>query len=171
MLKNKFPLIRFLFGSRASTNDGIPIVKTLVNVIWMGINGVLKNKNNIASKVEYIVFTKNNDAERWILFIERRPSRTTFGIDEKSEFNSTNCETFLAASLPFAITTLQSASFSAKTSFTPSPVIATVCPCSFSAQIISFFCIGETLPKIEQFFTAFWISSFVFKVFASTHLS
>lgn len=33
MLKNKFPLIRFLFGSRASTNDGIPIVKTLVNVI------------------------------------------------------------------------------------------------------------------------------------------
>ena len=33
MFLNRFPFILFLFGSRARTNDGIPIVRTLVNVI------------------------------------------------------------------------------------------------------------------------------------------
>ena len=58
----------------------------------------------------------------------RLPSATTFGIDAKLEFSNTSCDTFLAASLPEAIATLQSASLSARTSLTPSPVIATVCP-------------------------------------------
>lgn len=30
---NKLPLIRFLLDSKAKTKEGIPIVKTLVNVI------------------------------------------------------------------------------------------------------------------------------------------
>ena len=33
-------------------------------------------------------------------------------------------------------------------SFTPSPVIATVCPSSFKASIITSFCSGVTRPKI-----------------------
>ena len=33
MFINKLPLIRFLLDSNAKTKDGIPIVKTLVNVI------------------------------------------------------------------------------------------------------------------------------------------
>ena len=57
----KFPLIRALFGSRASINDGIPIVTVLINVSCIGTNGYASpiNKNMRASIVEYIVFTKN----------------------------------------------------------------------------------------------------------------
>jgi hypothetical protein len=36
----KLPLIRSLFGSSASTNDGIPIVSELTNVRWIGSNGI-----------------------------------------------------------------------------------------------------------------------------------
>lgn len=92
MFVNRLPFIRLLLASNAKTKDGIPMVKTLVNVIWMGMNGygVLKNRNRMASRVEYIVLTKNSEAERWMLFIDRRPSSTTFGIDEKSEFSKTN---------------------------------------------------------------------------------
>ena len=41
-----------------------------------------------------------------------------------------------------------SASFSASTSFTPSPVIATTCPRDWSASTIARFCCGVTRPKI-----------------------
>ena len=51
---------------------------------------------------EKIVFTKNNEAERSILFIVRLPSPTTFGIEAKLESSKINWETFLVASLPFA---------------------------------------------------------------------
>ena len=137
----KFPLIRALFGSRASINDGIPIVAVLINVSCIGTNGYASpiNKNMRASIVEYIVFTKNKDAERCILFIVLLPSATTLGIDAKLESKSTNWATFFVASLPFCIAILQSAAFNAKTSFTPSPVMATVFPLLFSASTNSFF--------------------------------
>ena len=35
-LYKKFPLILSLLGSSAKTNEGIPIVNTLVNVSWIG---------------------------------------------------------------------------------------------------------------------------------------
>ena len=47
---------------------------------------------------------------------------------EKSEFKRTMWLTLLTASFPLAIAIEQSASFNAKMSFTPSPVIATVFP-------------------------------------------
>ena len=41
------PFILSLFGSNASTKDGIPIVTVLINVSWIGIKGygILTNKN------------------------------------------------------------------------------------------------------------------------------
>ena len=43
------PFILSLFGSNASTKDGIPIVTVLINVSWIGIigYGILTNKNII----------------------------------------------------------------------------------------------------------------------------
>ena len=70
----------------------------------------------------------------------RRPSWTTLGMAEKSEFNSTICETWQATSLPDAMATEQSAAFSARTSLTPSPVMATVCPAAFMARTSFLFC-------------------------------
>lgn len=61
----KYPFILSLFGSNASINDGIPIVTTLIKLNCIGTNGYDSpiNKNISASTVEYIVFTKNNDAD------------------------------------------------------------------------------------------------------------
>ena len=67
------------------------------------------------------------------MLIERRPSATTLGMDAKFESIKINELTFFAASEPEATVIEQSDSFSAKTSFTPSPVIATVCPLAFRA--------------------------------------
>ncbi|UKI38086.1 MAG: hypothetical protein L6V93_08895 [Clostridiales bacterium] len=100
-----------------------------------------------AKKNEKIFFTKNSAAVRSILFITRLPSFTTLGSAPKSEFNSTSCDTCDATSLPDAIAILQSASLSARTSFTPSPVIATVLPFSLSAIISLRFFSGVTRPK------------------------
>ena len=82
-----------------------------------------------------------------------------FLIFPKSESSNTTCAVSLAASAPEPIAIEQSASFIAKISFTPSPVIATFKPVSFKAFIICLFCSGLTLPKTTYFFTAFRISA------------
>ena len=79
--------------------------------------------------------------------MERRPSATTAGMEAKSLSTSTISATLRAASDPAAIATEQSASFSARTSFTPSPVMATVWPRALSATTRSRFCWGVTRPK------------------------
>ena len=137
----KLPFTLSLLGSNASKNEGTPIVTILIKVSCIGIKGYVSpiNKNNTASMLEYMVLVKNREAERSMLFIVLRPSATTLGIDAKFESSRTNCETFLLASLPLAIAILQSASFNARTSLTPSPVIATVLPASFSAKTRAFF--------------------------------
>ena len=66
---------------------------------------------------------------------------------EKSEVMSTKSQALRAASLPPTIATLQSASFMAGTSFTPSPVMQVVCPFSPRARIKSRFCWGDTRPN------------------------
>ena len=81
-----------------------------------------------------------------MLFITRLPSATTLGIELKSLFISTRWLTFLAASLPEATEMAQSASFRARISFTPSPVIATVLPADFIERTNIAFCSGETRP-------------------------
>ena len=100
-----------------------------------------------------------------------RPSITTDGIHAKSDSRSTTWEACTAASLPDAIATLQSASFKARMSFTPSPVMATVLPCFFKACTNSLFWAGVTLPNTVYLPTAHPISSFVLSVAASTYNS
>ena len=139
-------------------------------VSCIGWNGYMAGKNtkNNASTTEYMVFVRYNAADRWILLIVRLPSATIAGMDPKSESISTSWDTFLAASLPDCMAILQSASFNAITSLTPSPVMAMVCPCSFNVFTRSSFCAGVTLPNTVYFSAASLISSGVCKVFAST---
>ncbi len=82
-----------------------------------------------------------------MLPITRRPSATTEGSAAKLLSSSTICATARVASLPDPIATPMSASFSARTSLTPSPVIATVWPRRWSAPTMSRFCRGVTRPK------------------------
>ena len=91
------------------------------------------NTENIDKTNEKKFLTRIKLAERSMLFTTLLPSITTDGIQAKLESNKTSCDACAAASLPDAIAILQSASFSARTSFTPSPVIATVFPASLSA--------------------------------------
>ena len=71
---------------------------------------------------------KNIVATLVILFTTLLPSINTSFKTLKSEFKSTICDTCLATSLASGRVMLQSACLNAITSFTPSPVIATVCP-------------------------------------------
>lgn len=71
----KFPLTLSLLGSKAKIKDGMPIVIALINVNCIGTKGYAFpiNKNINASIVEYIVFTKNSEAERVMLLIVLLP--------------------------------------------------------------------------------------------------
>ena len=73
-----------------------------------------------------MVFTKKRLPLRCRLLMLRRPSATTCGMEEKSSSMSTSLATLRAASEPLPMATLQSAACRAKTSLTPSPVMATV---------------------------------------------
>ena len=145
----KRPLMRSLLGSSASTNDGSPMVNALISVIWIGWNGYCHGSrmNSTASVMDSSVFTRNSDADRCRLLMERRPSATTFGMAAKSLSTSTSCATLRAASEPAAMATLQSACLSASVSFTPSPVMATMWPFSWRATTNAFFCSGFTRPN------------------------
>ena len=106
--------------------------------------------------------------------MERRPSATMRGMDAKLESNSTRELTFFAASDPDAIATEQSASLSASTSLTPSPVIATVCPAALSALTRVSFWSGRTRPNTVYFVAASRTSSSVVRVdmsMMSSHFS
>ena len=98
------------------------------------------------------VFVKNNVHVLCRLLITRRPSATTFGSEPKFESRATKWAVFFVASVPEAMAMEQSATFKAKISLTPSPVIATVCPHSWSVSTITCFCSGETRPKTVYLF-------------------
>ena len=117
--------------------------------------------NSVSSIIAYIVFVINNDADLSTLFIVLLPSLTIFGIELKFESSRTNSDTFRAASAPCATAIAQSACFNANTSFTPSPVIATMWFCFCNASISIFFPCGVTLPNILYFSAACVNCSFV----------
>ena len=129
------------FGSSARIKDGTPMVTIPISVSCCGAKGSSLgiNININASKKLYMVLTRKSEALRSRLFIDRLPSATTLGMEAKLLSKSTKLLTFLAASDPDAIAMEQSASFNASTSFTPSPVIATVCPFALSAFISASF--------------------------------
>ncbi len=86
-----------------------------------------------------VVLTRKSEEALSILLITLLPSLTTLGSAEKSLSSNTSCATLRLASDPLAIAIEQSASLSAMTSLTPSPVIPTVCPCALIAATSSFF--------------------------------
>lgn len=86
--------------------------------------------------------------ERSRLLIDWRPSSIIEGTESKSEFRRTSFEARRAASLPSPIASETSASFMAKISLTPSPVMATVFPCFLKALMSSFFWSGLTRVKM-----------------------
>ena len=50
-----------VLGSNASKKEGIPTVKLLIRLIWIGANGygTEKNKSKTVKIAEYIVLTRN----------------------------------------------------------------------------------------------------------------
>ena len=80
----------------------------------------------------------------------RRPSEITSHSAEKSESGSTSSAVVLAASLPLRTAAEQSALRIARRSFTPSPIIVTLCPHACSAATISRLVSGVALPNTEQ---------------------
>ncbi len=91
---------------------------------------------------------RNRVAERSRLLIDWRPSAMTLGTPAKSLFKRTSFAARRAASEPSPMAIEQSASFMARISFTPSPVIATVFPCFFRALTRDFFWAGLTRVKM-----------------------
>ena len=145
----KLPSILFLLGCNAKKNEGMPIVNIAISEICAGSSGYVTAAmiEHSAIMNEKIFFTRKRLAERSMLLTTRLPSSTTDGIFEKSDSRSTTCAACAAASLPDAIAILQSASLSARTSLTPSPVMATVFPCFLSAPTSCLFCSGDTRPN------------------------
>ena len=116
---------------------------------WNGYASGRQSDTRLSSS-EKIFLTRNSEAERWMLLMTRRPSSTTAGNAAKSESSSTSCATWLAACAPDAMAMPQSASLRASTSLTPSPVMATVCPCCCNTWMSLRFCSGVTRPNTAQ---------------------
>ena len=94
-------------------------------------------------------------AERSRLLMDWRPSLMMDGTEAKSLFKRTSLAERRAASEPSPIAMEQSASFMARISLTPSPVMATVLPCFFKALMRCFFSVGVTRVKMLYSLTSF----------------
>ena len=92
-----------------------------------------------ASRVAHTVLVMNRLATRSMLAVTRRPSATTPGSVANVPSSSTSSATGLVAGAPEPMAMPRSASLSASTSLTPSPVIATVCPRACIARTIACF--------------------------------
>ena len=103
-------LISSALGSSAIKNDPNPIIVNSHKYSWFVSYGNLLDNpmkermiNIIATNVAKIVLTKNKEQVFCKLLITLLPSATTFGSEEKLESIIISCDTFLAASLPFAV--------------------------------------------------------------------
>ena len=98
-------------GCKARKNAGVHIVNIPRNDNCVGYNGyrLTDISVNTVDNIENIFFARKSDADLLILLTTLLPSPTTLGILEKSESSSTIWAALLAASLPDAIATLQSA--------------------------------------------------------------
>ena len=167
-----FPSTLELLGCSERKKEGAPITSTSRSSMLLGMNGyacriIIKI---VASTAVNSVFIRYSEAEFFMLLITRLPSATTLGMLPKLLSISTRWLTFLAASLPEATEIAQSASFSAKMSFTPSPVIATVLPSVLIARTKMAFCSGVTLPKTVYLLATF-STSFSFSPSREMNLS
>ena len=89
-------------------------------------------------------------ATRSMLLMTRRPSATTRGRVENRSSRRTNWATARDAELPEPMAIPMSASLRARTSLTPSPVMATVRPRACRARTMARFWWGVTRPNTER---------------------
>jgi len=110
-------------------------------VRWRGRNGYGSSATPTAtaSSVAQTVLVMKRLATRSMLAVTRRPSATTPGSVANLPSSSTSSATAFVAGAPDPTAIPRSASFSASTSLTPSPVMATVCPRARNALTISSF--------------------------------
>ena len=108
----------------------MPMVNQPTKEMWIGTNGNCSphTATSRARMIEYIVLVRKKFATRSMLPITRRPSATTCGRVAKLSSSSTSCATPRVAAAPEPIATPRSESLIASTSFTPSPVMATLWP-------------------------------------------
>ena len=143
------PLTRLVFGCKERTAEGNALTKNSnMSILFVVKKYLLLSAIQTIARVKISkVFIIYSAEEFFTLLITRLPSFTILGIEPKLLSCKTRLETFLAASLPDATETAQSASFIARISFTPSPVIATVLPAFLIERISIAFCSGVTRPK------------------------
>ncbi len=127
----------------------MPIVRPSVTDSWRGRSGNSQSStpNRSASEIAYDVFERNSIETRSMFAMMRRPSATTPGRCENLPSRSTRRATAFVAVAPDSMAMPRSASLMASASLTPSPVMATVWPESFSACTISRFWVGVTRPN------------------------
>ncbi len=101
----------------------------------------------MASTAAQAFLVTNSRATRSMLAITRRPSATTLGRVENRLSSSTSSDTDFAAGVPAPMAMPRSASFRARVSFTPSPVMATTSPWPCSACSSARLASGVTRPK------------------------
>lgn len=118
--------------------------------------------------VAKIVLFKKRALLRVILLIVILPSLIADGRTEKSFSRRTMSAVFLAESAPSPIDIPQEASFRARTSLTPSPVIATTLPEDLRFLIKVRFCSGVTRAKISKLVVRDFGKVFDFRVERST---
>lgn len=149
MFLTKRFLTRSVLFSRARMRPGKPIQRKFKSDISIGEKGYSKGRmTKMTARIEAkTVLERKRAAERSRLLILRRPSAIILGTAAKSELRRTSFAERRAASEPSPIAIETSASFMAKISLTPSPVIATVLPCAFRALIRDFFSEGVTRVK------------------------
>jgi len=128
------------------------MVREPTSVRWRGRNGYgqARTTTTIASSAAYVVLVRNRLETRSMFAITRRPCATTSGRVAKRLSRRTSRATALVAPAADPIAMPRSASLSARASFTPSPVIATVCPSRWRALTMDRFCSGVTRPKAES---------------------
>ncbi len=135
-------------GSILKAKAGPPSVTRFIHRIMPALRGSSRpNRANVpktssSSKLER---NRKNENFRILSYIARPPS-TAVTIVAKLSSASTMSAASLVTSVPvMPMATPISACLRAGASFTPSPVMATICPFFFSALTIRILCSGETL--------------------------
>ena len=114
-------------GARARKNAGMPTVIAATTVRWRGSSGYAVGVSPTVTmrNAANTDFVTNSFVTRWMLRRICRPSATILGTEPKSPLTRTTSLTAFAICVPEPCAIESRAAFSAGTSLTPSPIIAT----------------------------------------------
>ena len=140
---------RSAFGASARKNDGMPIVSAPISVRCRGRNGNTNAGHADRERQQHRVDGLGQVEAGRALDVAEHPASLGHHARERVEVGVEQDELRHRARgvAPVPIAMPMSASFSARASFTPSPVIATVWPRACSAPTIARFCCGVTRPN------------------------